>query len=506
MGRRIEADLLVADSEVRDDADPAAAEASLTRGLAFYSGPSDHFYSSRLHLARGRLRRSAGDVDGAEQDFAQSIAEYELQRRGVSDEGLQVSYFEQSGSAFDDLIGLLATQPKRLETAFNYSERKRARALLDRIDGLLDEARERIRRGNLEPLTASEIRKKVPAGVALVHYTLLDDRLLAWVVQEGRISFTEAAVGAVEVERRVERLRAAIAEGEPLSDAAGSLFDLLIRPVLARLEPDDRLVFIPDKSLHRVPFAALLDRKTKRYLIQDRTIAVAPSATLFLWALERDRRLVLHQTPTVLAVGNPLFDPSLAPSLPPLPSAEAEARSLAGLFPGSELVLGKEATREAFLAAAGRHELIHFGGHAVVNEESPLLSYLLMSPSGQGDHGLLYAHELYGVRLASTRLVTLAGCRTADGPVGSEGVLSLARAFLAAGVPSVVASLWDIDDARAAGFFRRFYPYLLAGRDPSTALRSAQVAMLSNRSTAAPANWAAVEIIGAGDLSSRSNL
>ncbi len=91
----------------------------------------------------------------------------------------------------------------------------------------------------------------------------------------------------------------------------------------------------------------------------------------------------------------------------------------------------------------------------------------------------------------------LAACGTATGPVSaSEGAIGLARPFLASGVPAVVATLWPIDDAPSQELFVRFHREYLANGDPTTALRSAQLAMLANDDPALsrPGSWAGVQL------------
>jgi len=94
----------------------------------------------------------------------------------------------------------------------------------------------------------------------------------------------------------------------------------------------------------------------------------------------------------------------------------------------------------------------------------------------------------------------LAACETGNQYVpGSEGVTSLARAFLAAGVPTVVASLWSVDDRTTADLLDAFHRRLWDGEDPVDALREAQLGMLRGTDAAgrSPRAWAAFEVIGA---------
>lgn len=489
--RRNEADLLIA--EVLAGQAPAGAVESLDQAFAVYAR-DDHFFLRRLYLARARAQLIMGNVQEAEADLRRGVEESELQRARLNEEDLRISFLDQSGDLYHELIRLLSRNPDRAEEAFDISERAHARALLDRLGPIPAESKALVLEGSVEPGTSTEIRAALPGGVALIEYALLEDRLLAWVLRRSSIELVEAPVGASYVARLVEGFQAGMS-----GEALASLHDVLVRPLLPRLNPADRLVIVPDGELHKVPFAALQDRVTGRYLVQDWTLSLAPSATFYVEALTRDRALASDAPPTALVVGDPRFDRSLFPDLASLRGAEEEARSLVALLPGSVGLTGEAATPDAFLAAAGRHEIVQFGGHAVVNNEFPLLSYLVMAPRRAGDSGLLYTHELYGVRLERTRLVVLAACRTAGGPVNGEGPLSLARAFLAAGVPTIVASLWDVDDEATARLLQSFHKRFQQGDDAATALRQAQLSMLASPDTAlrSPAAWGAFEVLGA---------
>ena len=109
--------------------------------------------------------------------------------------------------------------------------------------------------------------------------------------------------------------------------------------------------------------------------------------------------------------------------------------------------------------------------------------------------------------LPRTRVVVLAACRTAVGGASRvEGALSLGRPFLAAGVPDVVASVWDIDDSVSRRFFIAFHHALVTEGDPVLALRTAQVALLrgDDASLAHPASWAPFICMGGLDPHSLS--
>jgi CHAT domain-containing protein len=495
--QRNAADFFIAQSEIDASRSPADAIRALTRALDFYAGRENHLFLNQLYLARARAELAIGEEALAEEDLRKGIEEYEIQRQRVSEEPFQISFFDQSDSLFDEMVRLQAGRLGGEEAAFDFAERDRARSLLDRLGPLDQRQRSAILRHSSEPLSAREIHRSLPAGVALIEYALLKDRLLVWVVRREDFSMTQVPVQASSLELLVKRLPVELARSS--FAASARLYDLLIRPVLPWIAQGDQIILVPDGVLHAVPFAALLDVPAGRYLVQDHVLSVAPSATFYVEAREGDCSFLSRQAPTVLAVGNPSFSRDLAKDLPSLPESETEATRLANLFPGSEILTGDRATPEAFLVLARQHEMVHFGGHAIVNRDFPLLSHLLLAPEDQDDSGLLYAHELYKTRLENIQLVVLAACHTASGPIQGEGVQSLARAFLAAGVPNVVASLWNVEDSVSSRLVQVFYEHLRQGDSAPVALRRAQLTLLRNPDPSArsTADWAAFEFVGA---------
>jgi CHAT domain-containing protein len=106
--------------------------------------------------------------------------------------------------------------------------------------------------------------------------------------------------------------------------------------------------------------------------------------------------------------------------------------------------------------------------------------------------------DVLTARLPQMRIVFLAACDTDTGPIyKSEGSATVARAFFAAGVPVVVATLWPVDDDIGAQITRDFYRHLRRGLDPAAALREAQLEAMS-RPTGSRTDWAAFRVIGAG--------
>ena len=138
--------------------------------------------------------------------------------------------------------------------------------------------------------------------------------------------------------------------------------------------------------------------------------------------------------------------------------------------------------------------MIHLAAHAEVDSQYPTLSRLVLA-----GNDTLTAGELYSQDFGATRLVVLSACRTARGPItATEGVESLARPFLAAGVPAVVASLWDVDDGATAELMIAFHRHLRSGLTGPAALRAAQIELLRSDDDGlrSAAGWGAFQWIG----------
>jgi CHAT domain-containing protein len=197
-------------------------------------------------------------------------------------------------------------------------------------------------------------------------------------------------------------------------------------------------------------------------------------------------------------VGNPAFRREDHIGLRPLPEAEREAVAVGALFPRSRVLTGPAATRTSFLAAAGEHDMVHFAGHAQINRKYPHLSHLVLAPENDRDAGLLYAHEIQEMRLSRTRLVVLAACDSAGGTVSGEGLIGLARAWFAAGVPTVAATYWSVEDQPSGRFFLSFHQNLRQGGDAAAALRQAQLALLgdSDPEMRSPRAWGGFVLFG----------
>ena len=281
------------------------------------------------------------------------------------------------------------------------------------------------------------------------------------------------------------------------AEAAKLLYRALIEPLQIDVSTH-RLVIVPDKELHAVPFAALIG--DRGYLIQQREVEIAPGVASYLRARERWRELSGND-PRVLAVGDPALDGRQFQGMQRLPGAATEARRVAGFYPAATLVVGRQATRDNVVNAVGQHTIVHLATHAMIDDSYPAHSALALADAHDSVHGsVLRANEIRSLDLAGTRTVVLAACGGAPDPLAASvaGRLSLPRAFLASGVPTVVASLWPIGDRRSVELLTRVHAQLSAGAEPALALRRAQLALLASgdHTLRSPTTWALFQALG----------
>lgn len=468
-----DAELAVVRAQLGDD----STASNLEKAIAFFSG-RDPGRLPALYLLLARTPQARTDRRTAEDALRRGIDTLENQQTRLGDEALRISFFDESWGLFQDMVALQAAAHNPAG-AFEYAERSRARVLTASRQGTAE----------AKPKSLSEIQASLPDASQLVLYSALPDRLLIWTVSRSNTTFVERPTPDRELARLVDAHRTAITSGRDNRDANNRLYAAVVEPIASVIKGASLVVLVPDGALHQLAFATLRDPLTNKFLIEDHALLVTPSASFFAGIHARST----GQTGTALLIGNPAANGVRA-----LPGAEREAAAVAALYSNRELLLGPQATKQRFLQSAPRADVIHFGGHALVNTEFPLLSRLVFADEDHQEQSL-YAHEIARMQLPHTRVVVLAACSTAAGAISrGEGVVSVARPFLASGVPTVIASQWDVDDSATEQLTLNFHRALTTSRDPIKALHTAQLAMLrsGDASWALPQSWGAFVAIG----------
>jgi CHAT domain-containing protein len=246
----------------------------------------------------------------------------------------------------------------------------------------------------------------------------------------------------------------------------------------------------------------LQDTNSRRYVLQEGPVSIAASAKMYLFSLRRDRTMPRDEEPSELLVGDPAFDPAFIDTmkLSRLPFARREVLRIRQIYGANAKVLTDiNATVSEFLSLAPLKTIVHVAAHGIPNASEPSHSLLLLARSG-GSSGALDAEQMWQrLKLDHTRLLVLSVCSSAGGlPVGPEGVAPLVRPLISKGVPAVVGSLWEVDDATAEPLLVSFHRQYRQGNDAAEALRTAQLEMLNknNPGLRSVLAWAPYQVIG----------
>ncbi len=460
------ADILLVEGEAWAAPAPERALPVLDSALVVFEQTRYPLQWGRVHLARAVAHLSASRPDAAEREFNRALAKVNQDASALQSPAQRAAFLERARPLVERLV-LLHVARGDTAGAWQVFESLRAR---------------------------DQPRPRVPPHVTLAVFALLERDVLVWVLRRDRVAMVRQPVPRAQIERATDQLRSALLEDrrETVRQVGGQLFELLLRPLDRLAGEDSVLVVIPDGALHFVPLAAFWDASRSRFAVERWEISIALNVGDYMQAVSRVKRArpLPHR---ILAVGDPSFDRSAFP-LDRLAGSEREARAAADAYPARTLLLGDDATVMAFLRAVQEADVVHFAGHAVARDDAPSASFLLFA----GADGALGAQRVASLRLARTRVVVLSACQTARGAVSwTEGPGSLARAFLEAGVPAVIASLWVLDDAATAALFERLHDALRRGVTPAAALRRAQLDFMRSHRGEPARLWAGLQLFGA---------
>jgi CHAT domain-containing protein/tetratricopeptide (TPR) repeat protein len=344
----------------------------------------------------------------------------------------------------------------------------------------------------LVPVRLDSVKSRVREDEAVVLFLSGPDRLDVFVVRRRLVQHTSVPLGDRTLAQRVRLARELLGgpqRSPEVPKALGDLYDLLLGPAerTGSLAGVKRLLIVPHGSLGAFPFGALWNRRTGRFLIEERVLSYLPAISALTVEPPKTRNRSDR-----LVVFAPLSDS--------LPGTEREARAIANVRPGTELRIGSTSTEAGLKTALLAGASVHVASHGSHNSQNPLFSRMIVGRTRRTrvDDGHLDVHEILGLQTTSP-LVFLSGCETGLGS-GTQSAFergseegSLAQAFLIAGAQTVVATLWRVDDAGSIELAKTFYRQIRLGASPSEALATAQRAGIKAQSGY---SWGAYAVSG----------
>jgi CHAT domain-containing protein len=458
-----------------------ASLAGLDSAVAYFTKHPNATWLIPLLLRRADIRLAQRELPGAAADLDIATTQIRSLSQRLNEASLRNAVMEQARSRFDRLV-MLHVSDGQAEAALQALER-----------GRVSFAPWAPRADSIAPG-----KPTAPPGQVAVEYALIGDTLLTWTVRGNDVELLRDTLDRGELLRRIERVNAALESPSRAASAKPdlrTLYDLLVRPVRDRLgAPETPLVILADGEVAAVPFAALLDGRRNRYLVEDHSLRFA--ATLSDAA--RPAPPAGASARPALLVADPAFDAAEYPTLDRLRGTRAEVEALRAIYPAHVVLDDTLATREAFSSHASRASLIHYAGHAVFNDARPERSALVLA--GADTTGRLTAGAVNALQLRGTPLVVLSACNTVRAREGrAGGFAGFSGALLAAGARGVVGSLWRADDRLTQPLMVEFHrAYQRRRGDPAAALRDAQLHLLrlGDPALGSPAAWAGFRYIG----------
>lgn len=364
----------------------------------------------------------------------------------------------------------------------------------------------------VEIAPVDKIQSLLEPSLTLLEYFMTSDSTYVWLVTRDSIKVHEFPFGKKKVQLMVNRLflsslsdrmrgiKPTIILASSKSPSTQSnvqnkgkekfqvvseeLYRLLIKP----LEKDihtSKLIIVPHGVLHKIPFAALTNGKS--YLVEKYSHAVVPSLTVVDYMLKKRN----PNQNKFLAFANPATDYAV------LQFAEKEVQEISKLYTSKEIYLKSNATEAMTKKRSNYADIVHFACHGEFNDMQPMQSGLVLSKDTEND-GYLQVHEIFGLNLKNSNLVILSACDTALSKIYSgDDLVGLSRAFIYAGTPTLLATLWSVDDRSTYILMKDFYEYWHnKGLDKIEALRRAQNSLKSIPDYSHPFYWAPFIIIG----------
>ncbi|MGI8552851.1 MAG: CHAT domain-containing protein [Dehalococcoidia bacterium] len=334
---------------------------------------------------------------------------------------------------------------------------------------------------SLAPLRLADVQKLLDPNTTLLSYLVTPDKTLAFLVTQSGLQEVDLPVKQRDLEAVVANFRAFTDLGPTPPESLQQLSAWLVAPLAGKLTTAT-VGISPSGVLNDLPFAALSDGQ--QYFGDRHTLFELPSASVLPFIQEKRK----GHDDTILALGQ-----GHAPGFPDAPFAESEAQAVAALYT-TQALTGGAATETAFKEQAPAYNVLHLAAHGALDPSTPLLSRIYLSPDRQDD-GQLDVQEVYSLNLANVDLAVLSACATQlGGKNQGEDFVALNRAFIYAGSPSVIASLWAVNDQATSVLMTTFYTYLRAGMSKAAALQAAQAdtrAQFPN-----PYYWAAFVLTG----------
>ncbi|HDS09845.1 MAG TPA: CHAT domain-containing protein, partial [Firmicutes bacterium] len=343
---------------------------------------------------------------------------------------------------------------------------------------------------SIKPVNIADIRESLPKNTVILEYFITDENLYIFIISGEGFKAQTVDIKSEVLEEKVINFKRLISDTEhsqELNSNLGDLYNILIRPIEDDIQKFEVLSVIPFGILYYIPFSALIKEIRAGepvYLIDFKKIDYLTSATLLDIISEKK----IKGPYSMIGFGNPENN---------LPFAESEVLEIRDtIFHNAKIYIKEDATKEKFFNEAKNYNIVHLATHGILKYK-PLDSYIILA----GDDNKLTILDIagYDKMRKNVDLVVLSACETAVEKNRSSGkeFISIAKAFATAGVPTLIATLWKINDASTKKLFIEFYRNLKDKQESKLdALHNAQLRHRNSKEYSHPYYWAPYLLIG----------
>ncbi|MDX2444461.1 MAG: CHAT domain-containing protein, partial [Bacteroidales bacterium] len=371
---------------------------------------------------------------------------------------------------------------------------------------------------------SEEVGKSLKRNEVLIEYSISDTSLISFLITRDKFMVRRECIDST-FWLSVNSLQTSLMNSDfsnnieqeyvRLLNSSNKLYKHLIGPFEDYIKKK-QLIVVPDGALAYLPFEILLSNNpgikkvefhTLPYLLKSNPINYSYSATLLLnekAAGRFSKTKLLAFAPKYLnasLLGNKSegFLRSEFGGLNPLPFSRQEVETIMELSRGT-ILIDEEATETQFKEMAPHFDILHLAMHTLIDNVEPMYSKLAFTYSEMDtlNDGFLNINELYNLQL-NAKLAVLSSCNSGSGKLQKgEGIMSIARGFMYAGCPSVVMTLWEVEDKSGSEIMEKFYRYLKKGHSKNRALRNAKLEFLeeANLLKSHPYFWSAYITLG----------
>lgn len=377
-------------------------------------------------------------------------------------------------------------------------------------------------------LSIAEVQKKLSRNEVLIEFCNTENKIFTIVIgKKDSEIYTQDLDSAFHI--HLDNLLQSLSnnnfsyhganEFNQFKESSFYIYKSLIKPIENKIKNKD-LIIIPSEKLTYLPFEVLIsekgdytriDYKALPYLLYNNSFTYFYSALLLF-----EKNTIYKTTDNKLGAFAPMYNnvneifpntfsyrQEYREKLFPLPGIKEEVQAISELLNGGDLYLDNRATEKTFKEVSPTYDILHLAMHTIMDDENPMYSKMAFTQNNDSiEDGFLNTYELYNMKLHS-RMIVLSSCNSGSGKYQrGEGVMSLARGFVYAGCPSIVMTLWSVEDKSGVKLMTSFYKYLMKGKTKSKSLQLSKIDFINNADQlkSHPYFWSGYVVIGNNDV------